>query len=193
MSTSQIAAMRQELAQNRRLQAGLALAGLLVLGWAWLALGDWRTGLADRLQATEARILRMNDLADQDAWLERATQAAELRASLEAELPPVDSPGLAQAAFQSWLTRQLSSLGAQPQLSMEAPQRLERPAGLVRVSATLSGSMPTQQVIELLRRIESERQLIVVPSVLIRSEANQTFSLTVHAFYRLGADAGVSP
>jgi hypothetical protein len=40
-------------------------------------------------------------------------------------------------------------------------------------------------VADLLRRIEGERQLIVVPLLQIRSDANETFQMTVHAYYRL--------
>lgn len=185
-----VAPLLVELRGNRRLQYGVAAITLLLLLWVWLVLADWREGLAQEIQQTEERLLRVRGLADQDIWLERAAEARALRDALAAEIPPADSPGLAQAAFQSWLQRLLESQGAQPQLAMESPLRLDTPPGIVRVGATLSGSLPSAQVLELIRRIEGERQLVVIPSLLIRSDLSETFSLTIHAYYRLGRDDG---
>lgn len=175
-----------ELRANRRLQVGVALIALLVLAWLWLVLADGHAALVRERLATEERIERMQQVAGQDFWPARAADAVALRDALVAEIPQADSPGLAQAAFQSWLGRQLESLAGQPQVAMEEPLELEAFPGIVRTSATLSGSLPTRQVVELLRRIEADRQLIVVPAIQIRSENNETISLTVHAFYRVG-------
>lgn len=175
-----------ELRANRRLQVGLALIVMLVLAWLWLVLADGRAALVRERLATEERIERMQLVAGQDFWPRRAAEAVALNDALAAEIPQAGSPGLAQAAFQSWLGRQLESLAGQPQVAMEEPLQLDSHPGIVRTSATLSGSLPTRQVIELLRRIEADRQLIVVPAIQIRSETNETVSLTVHAFYRVG-------
>jgi hypothetical protein len=177
----------REVTGNRRLQAGIAVIATLLLVWLWAVLGDWRQGLEQDRAQVEQRIERMQEMAGQDYWVERQVEAVALRDALAAEIPPAESPGLAQAAFQSWLTRQFEGMGIQPQLAVEPPLALETLPGVFRTSATLSGSLSTRQTVELLRRIESDRQLIIIPALQIRSEANETISLTIHAYYRVVA------
>lgn len=188
-------ALQQELRGNPRLQVGLlAVAGILLLS-LWWTLGDWRMGLAKEIDRANERLARVNQLADQDEWLVRAEAAQSLRATLEAEIPAAASAGLAQAAFQSWLSQLIGSLSVRPQLTMEAPVVLEQPHGMVRIAATLTGSLPARQWPDLLRRIEGDRNLLVIPTLQLRSDTSDTYTLTLHAFYRLqtGPDAGVGP
>lgn len=178
-----------ELRGNPRLQGGIGVVAALAVLWLWLMIGDWREHSLRELARVNEEIERMQTISSEAIWMERAAQAAELKAVLDAEITPVRSPGLAQAAVQTWLTRVFENLNIRPQLNMEAPLVLERPAGVIRVAANLSGSANPQQVTELLRRIEGERQLMVVPLLQIRSESNETFQMTVHFYFRLAAEA----
>lgn len=185
--------LRDEWRSNPRLQLGvLVIAGLLLLSLGW-TLSDWREGLSRETAQTAQRLARVENLAGQEQWSERALAAHTLRTTLEAEIPPAASPGLAQAAFQSWVSELIGTLGIRPQLTMDTPVLLDDPPGLVRIAATLTGSLPARQWPELIRRIEGERQLLVIPALQLRSDNSNTYTMTLHAYYRLDTGIGASP
>lgn len=188
-----LAPLLSELRVNRRLQAGLAMIGLLTIAWLWLVLGDWHQALVKETGQLQARAVRMQQLAGQEVWIERAEQARQLREGLVAELPQADSPGLAQASVQSWLREVIEGTGTEARIRVDTPVRMEQPTGALRIGATVSGSLPARQVLQLLRRIEGHTNLMTVESVLIRSDENQTYTLTLHAYYRLRQRGGESP
>lgn len=181
--------MRDELRSNARLQLGAGvIAGLLLLS-LWWSLSDWRAALARETEQTAQRLARVENLAGQEQWADRVQAAHTLRTTLEAEIPPAVSPGLAQAAFQSWLSALVGTLGTRPQLTMDAPVLVENPQGLVKIGATLTGSLSARQWADMIRRIEGERQLLVIPTLQLRSDTSNTYTMTLHAYYRLDADA----
>lgn len=190
---AQLRPLADEIRRNPRLQLGGVLIVALVVGWLFLVLGDWRQAkLADLAQAHQ-RLDQVRELAGQEAWLERAEDAASLVRTLEAEIPPVASPGLAQADFQGWLRELVNAQGANLRLDVQSPTELDQPADVVRVNATISGGMPPGRVVQLINRIEGRSALTTIPTLIIRSDgANQTFSLTVQGYYRLGS-AGAAP
>ncbi len=173
---------------NARLQAGLALIGLLLIGWVFLVLGDWRDAQLAKLEQGHQRLAQVRQLAGEQVWLQRAEDARRLADLLDAEIPPAQSPGLAQAAFQSWL--QPFTLGnATPlRLEVQTPTYLDAPADVVRVSAEIGGGMDPRRVWEMIHRIESSTSLVTIPLLTVRSDgANKTFSLSVQGYYRLPA------
>lgn len=172
---------------NPRLQVGLGAIGLLLVGWIVLVLGDVRQGQVARLEQARARYIQVRQLSGQDVWLQRAADAAKLADALEAEIPQAASGGLAQAQFQGWLKTITDSQGVPIRMDTEAPTRLEAPsAGIVRVTATIAGSMDPQRTWQLIHRIEGTTSLVTIPAIAIRSDgSNQTFSLTVQGYYRV--------
>ena len=182
--------LQQLLAQvraNARLQAGLALIVLLWLGWMFLALGDRRTAQLQQLEQGRQRLAQVKQLAGERVWLQRADAARRLAEVLDAEIPPAQSPGLAQAAFQGWLKQMVDSQGGTPlQLEVQTPTYLDAPADVVGVTAMISGGMEPQRVWQLIHRIESSTSLVKIPLLTVRSDgANKIFSLTVQGYYRL--------
>lgn len=173
---------------NRRLQIGLSLIALIVLLWLLILLGDWRQARIAILQASEQRLEQTRTLARQKGWDERATEAGQMAEALKAEIPPAASLGLAQAELQGWLRQLADTQPAQLRLDVQPPVQLETPAGMVRVTATLSGSMPPSQVIQLISRIEGRQSLTAIPMATLRSDGvNRSFSLTIQGFYQLQA------
>jgi len=184
----QLLPLAAQIRGNPRLQAGLGLIGAIVLLWLFLLLGDWRQARIEVLQASQHRLEQTRDLARQKDWAERAGQAKQLADSLQAEIPPAASPGLAQAEFQSWLRQLADSQPAPLRLEVQQPVRLEDPADIVKVTATLNGSMPSSQVVQLMSRIESQQSLVTLPMTTLRSDGlNRSFSLTIQGYYRLQA------
>lgn len=180
--------LAEQIRGNPRLLAGMVLIATIVLLWLFLLLGDWRQSRITVLQASLDRLEQTRILARQRDWSERAGRATQVADNLQAEIPPAASPGLAQADFQGWLRQLADNQPAQLRLEVQVPVRLEEPADIVRVTATLNGTMPPSQVVQLMGRIESRQSLATIPMATLRSEgSNQSFSLTVQGYYRLQA------
>lgn len=178
--------LANEISRNPRLQAGAALILLLILGWIFLVLGDWRKAEVSALTDAQQRLTQVRALAGQKSWENRADGARKLADALSAEIPPVASAGLAQADFQNWLRELVNSQGTPLRLDVQAPVKVDGRADVVKVTATISGSLPPGRVQQLIGRIEGRTSLSTVPVLSIRSDdLNQTFSLTVQSFYRL--------
>lgn len=185
-------ALADELRSNPRLKIGLCVIALILLYGTWVTLDDLHKSTLRALGDVRGELTRVEGLAGQDVWVDRAEGAAELLASLRAEIPDATSTGLAQAAFQSWLSGLLSSMPSKIQMSLEPGVPVEMHPELIRVGATISGALSTRQVLDLIKRIESERSLIVISAIQIRNERMDTFSLTTHAYYRLNATENVA-
>lgn len=186
----QLRALFAEVKANPRLQLGAVLIGALILGWLMLVLSDWRTKKLEGLQQARQRLEQIESLAGQQGWAERAEAATQLATALEAEIPPAASAGLAQADFQGWLREIVNGQDASLRLDVLAPVRVEQPAGVVRLTATISGSLPPARVVQMIHRIERRAALSTIPTLTIRSDGlNRTFSLTVQAFYRMPSEA----
>lgn len=189
LAHARFAPLVAQIRANPRLQVGVLAIGLLLLAGLWLALGDWRNALRAETAQVQDRAQRMQSLAGQDVWLERAEEAERIAQRLIAELPLADSPGLAQAALQSWLRDVVATTGTDARIGVEPPVRLDSPPGALRISATVAGSLPARQVQEIIRRIEGHTNLMTIESALIVSDVNHTYSITVHAYYRLRSEA----
>jgi hypothetical protein len=184
----QLKPLADQVRANPRLQLGLALILLLFLGWLFLVLGDLRNAQVQHLQQARQRYIQVRQLAGQQVWLQRAAEATQLAGALEAEIPPTRSPGLAQAGLQGWLKTIADSQGQALRLDMQPPVRLDAPADVVRVTATVAGSMEPQRVWQMIHRIEASTSLVTIPVLTVRSDGlNQTFSLTVQGYYRVPA------
>lgn len=183
---AQLLPLAAQIRGNSRLQIGLGLIAAIVLLWLFLLLGDWRQARIMVLQASNHRLEQTRNLARQKNWAERAEQAKQMAERLQAEIPSAASPGLAQADFQGWLRQLADAQPAQLRLDVQAPVRLEEPADIVKVTATLNGSMSPSQVTQLIDRIESRQSLATIPMATLRSDGlNRSFSLTIQGYYRL--------
>lgn len=188
--TTRLRPLLAQVGGNPRLQAGLALIALLVVGWLWLLIGDTRDARLQELGRHHERLAQIKQLAGQTIWLQRAEEAERLAGVLAAELPPAGSPGLAQADFQGWLRGIVDAQGAELRMEVQAPVLVEAMPGVVQVTAVVSGALPPQRAVQMIQRIEGYTKLVTLPLVTIRDDgANQTFSLTVRGFYRLDPPA----
>lgn len=184
----QLKSLATEIRGNPRLQVGLTLIVLLFLGWVFLVLGDARRTQLQQLEQGRQRLVQVKQLAGQKVWLERADAAKRLADTLDAEIPPAKSPGLAQAAFQGWLKEIVDSQGTNLRIDVQSPAYVEDPADVVRVTAVVSGGLEPQRVWQMIHRIEGHAALVSIPTLTVRSDgANKAFSLTVQGYYRLPA------
>lgn len=170
------------------------------LRWAALAIAMLAAALAlqalDKLRMerqkagieAEQDLRRILALKGQDVWVAREKSARLLRDSLKAQLPEVNTPGMAQAALQNWLRNITSNFDAQNvviRLNRTAP--LESMPEVLKVNAALNGNLSPGQALALIRRIESAPNLVVVETMALQSDSSNTLHLTVNAYYRLAA------
>ena len=171
---------------NPRLQLGLVLIGVILVGWIFLLLGDIRASRAQALEQARQRLAQVHQLSGQDEWIRRAEVSHRLAAALAAEIPPAQSPGLAQAAFQGWMQQIVDDAPGRVRLDMQPPTRLDAPADVIMVTATATGGLEPQRAWQMIHRIESSGALVRIPAITVRSDGlNKTFSVTVQGFYRL--------
>lgn len=172
-----------------------ALAAIVVLAALFIGqeLESLRNGAQKRAIDAESALRRIKALQGQEEWIARAEESRKLRDALYAQVPPVATPGLAQAAVQGWLNELTAAAGdtQNMRISVENAAVLETPPGFLRVHATLSGGMTPGQALNLIRRIESATNLVVIETVDIRNDGNRVVSLSLNAYYRQ-ATAGES-
>lgn len=181
------AQLMQEVAGNRRLQAGLAAIALILAIYGFLVLLDLRAAQAgDYSQKTE-QLAKMRALAGQDAWIGRAQSVARVRQGLEAEIPRVETVGVAQAQLMTWVRDLGQSAGGEAvQIQSQEPQRVAGEADLWRIPVVISGAATPDRVVQMIQQVEKRSVLTVVDQALIMNRENKTYSLTLVAFARIG-------
>lgn len=180
-----LASMRKELADNPRLRLGAWLIAAILIFYVWLVLADWRAQMHKDYVAQVQQLQKIRSLAGQDEWLQRAEQARVLRDALQAQIPEVATLGLAQASVQTLARDMIAASGNAIRVQTEAPAEVGEGSGLWRVPMVISGGLGATQVLQLIRRIESQRNLVVIEQAMILNRENHTFSLTMVSFFRV--------
>lgn len=178
----------RELRQNPRLAWGLAAIGAILLVYACLALYGWRDSVASSYVEKRERLWRMQPLAGEDVWLQRADDAAALKRALMAQVPQARTLGLAQASAQSWAREVAQASGSGLTVQAQTPAAVETMDGVYRIPVVLSGSLEGNALVQLLRRIETNPNLVTIEQATVYNRRNRTFSLTLVAFYRVEAE-----
>src|SRR5690606_12939632 len=132
--------IRRQWQASQRLRIGVLAIGAILLVWLFLVLQDWRASLAQEYAARTEHLYKMQALAGQDEWIERARSTAEARAALEAELPDAATPGLAQANVQGWVRDLVKAYGEQGvQVQAQDAMPVDGHPGVWRVPVAISG------------------------------------------------------
>lgn len=179
--------LREQVRANPRLRWALPLVALLLLAFVWQALESARASAQKRAIAEESDLRRIHALQGQTEWFERAEQSEALLAFLRSEMPAASTPGMAQAATQTWLRGIASSL-ADPnavRVTVESSSEVAELPGVLRVKATVSGGVPPRQALNLIRLIEGSRNLAVIETALVRGDENRLFNLSMNVYYRM--------
>ncbi len=177
--------LRQELGRNPRLQAGAVLIGVLLALYVLSGVDVWRRGMVERLAAAQAQRVRTEALAGQTQWRAREEQAQALARALAARIPEADSVGLAQATQQSWLRQAVLPFAPKATIHMDPPVPAEGQLGYWRIPAEIAGPIAVASTLQLLQRIESNRNRMQVESIRISNAANPQLQMTVVALVRV--------
>lgn len=193
--------IRRQWQASQRLRIGVLAIGAILLVWLFLVLQDWRASLAQEYAARTEHLYKMQALAGQDEWIERARSTAEARAALEAELPDAATPGLAQANVQGWVRDLVKAYGEQGvQVQAQDAMPVDGQPGVWRVPVAISGPYRPEKYLDLVAGFEKRGTLSTIEQARVLNRTNKTFSLTVASFFRItpeaagaqagGADAG---
>ena len=173
---------------NARLRWGVLVIGLILFAYAALVLVDWRRQLHDEYQDRTVQLYKMTALANEDHWIARAREVQALEKALQAEVPASATIGLAQAETQTFVRQLMNAYGRRLGSEARAPAQVAGFPGVWRVPVTLRGQVTQNQLLEILRRVESSDRLMVVDEFSFRYERGlPSFSLTFAAFFRIAA------
>lgn len=177
----------REVAGNRRLQAGLAAIAMILTVYVFLVLDDLRTAQALQYSERTEQLAKMRALAGQDAWIGRAQSVARVRRGLDAEIPRVETIGVAQAQLMTWVRDMGQSAGGEAvQIQSQEPQRVVADGDLWRIPVVITGAAGADKVVQMIQQVEKRSVLTVVDQVLIMNRENKTYSLTLVGFARIG-------
>lgn len=184
-----LAAARQELAGNVRLQYGVVVIGLILavlLADALLAARD-RAGL--RVAETQDRLARVEQVAAQSSWPAFAAAAEQARDLVLADLRDASSSAVAEATLQAGVMDLARVSITNPSVALASSEPVEGQPGLHRVSVNISGSGTAADAVALGAALESQPYLIVIEDIEFGGRTATNLSATVSAYFRLPASA----
>lgn len=173
---------------NRRLRLAV-LVVLAILGWQVLDMVD-RQRQAEATEYGNSQELRrrLERIADQPEWEERARQAEAELETLRRQLMAVSGSGQAQAEVRSWLTEFAGAIGLpQPMIKVEDVLDVPEHPELLQVLARMEGRLPTFGHAPLARGISRGLPWIQVERLEIGEDGR--VSMVVRAYYRRSAQA----
>lgn len=177
--------LRDELARNPRLRVGVVLIGVLLLVYQLAGLSQIRARLDADYAAKLAQLEKVQSISREDGWDRRASEIHAMRKALEAQIPAADSVGLAQATVQGWLRDTAANVGPKLTVTMGTPLRVDDKHPYWRIPAQINGMIDPAQALELIRQIESRKELVTVESIRLTTGANASLALDVASYYRV--------
>lgn len=173
---------------NPRLRLGGAVIAAILVFYLVLVGLDWRAARAAHLAERQLYLARIEALAGQDVWIQRADTAAVLRKALDAQLPTAATTGLAQAGVQTWMRQLTAAMGGGVSARTEAMQQLPG-TDVWRIPVEVTGPMQPRGLIQLMQQIERYPSLTIIERVQVLNRENKTFTLTAVAYYRIAEAA----
>ena len=186
---------RAELARNPRLRVGIVVIGALLLVYQLAGLTDTRSRLDADYAVKLTQLVRVQGISREDGWDRRASDIHAVRKALEAQIPDADSVGLAQATVQGWLRDTVGNVGPKLTVTMGTPLRVDDQHPYWRIPAQINGPIAPSQALELIRQIESRKDLVTVQSIRLTSGDTPSLALEVASYYRVikGGKAHATP
>ncbi|MEA1889029.1 MAG: hypothetical protein U9N50_04515 [Pseudomonadota bacterium] len=191
---SQISELFNQWRENPRLRFGVLIMIVIVAIYVFLFLEDIREKQEVEYQQEIERYQRMQAIAEQQYWPERAEQARSQRVQLQTGLWRAESQGLAQAALQSWLKRKLHKLKLDTiKYDVAAVKPVPGINYIWQVPAHLKGALQLEQLIELLSLIELNKDLVRIEQLEIhRSKTAFRLDMAIAAYSLAFEKAGES-
>ncbi|WHZ19772.1 MAG: hypothetical protein OJF55_001921 [Rhodanobacteraceae bacterium] len=185
MNLKALAPLGEELKRNPRLRLGLVVIVALIAIYQITGISQWRASIAADYSLQQERLLRIRGISKQDGWAQRAADAASMRKALQAEISDANSVGLAQATFQGWLSGLVRSTGKPLQITMGAPVKLPGQSGYWKIPAQVAGNLSIREAMELIRQVESRKELVTVDSIELTNDQYPRASLALATYYHV--------
>ncbi len=181
----QWASARHQWDGNRRLRlavlAIMAFAGLHVLA----ALDDRRIEAMSRYDKDLQLRERLQLVAEQPEWMERASEAEAELAMLHRQILQVASAGQAQAEARAWLTEFAASIGlAETSIKVENVLDVPGREELRQVLARMDGRLPAFGQAALVRGLSRGLPWIQVERLEIDQTSTPRVSVVVRFYYK---------
>jgi hypothetical protein len=182
----------QELRSNRRAALGVAAIAVLLAGSGVVALRAATERSEANYRDQAAMLRRIDAIAHEGDWHQRATVSAALRKRLVGTLWQAESEGLAQANLQDWI----SGVGRAIEMPMldvrvESTKAKDLPADMRQMTATITAQPSEMAVIDLLARLEQAPHLTVVTRLHVRQQPGPMLELVLVGYARItGTDKG---
>lgn len=192
--TKPLARLRGQVDASPWLRWALLAIGLLAAVLVLQELERFRIAAQEASIQQESRLRQMRSLQGQDVWFEREKSASNALESLLVQIPPAPTPGVAQAALQGWLAELGNGISdtQSVRIAVEPAAPVESVPGVLRIRATLRAGMTPREALNIVRRIESGTNLVVIESLDIRSDTNRMASFGMSAYYRLQSSPGTA-
>ncbi len=187
-----------ELRSNPRLRSGIAL----IIGIFWLygllVLNETLHEENQRNQAATQTRARLQALLAQPEWQSRAMAAQATAVQLEGRLWQAPTTGLAQAAFQDWLSATMIQAGiARPQIAVTVADEIapvassqganvagSTPPGLWKVTAKLGFESNAPALLNFLNLLENNEKQIVVATLNVRKEPAPRVEMELSGYFQ---------
>ncbi len=183
----QLQEMRKQFQATPWLRWAAVAIAVLGMAFVWQFLDGARVSAQQQAIDEESKLRRIRALQGQDIWLIREGEARQLVAALEAQIPAVKTPGLAQAALQTSLRTMTESFTEANgiRIAIEKAAEVSGIEGVVKVRATLNGAVTPSETMNLIRKIEGSPSLMIIESVNITNDVNKTANLSLNAYFRI--------
>lgn len=187
-----------ELKANPRLRWGAWLVAGILWFYGVLVLRDEANAGAVSLQQASRQQARARALLSEPEWTPRLEQARSQQLALEQRLWRESTVGLAQAAFQDWLTIALQQAGAaKPQVNVAAQEAAAGEARALadtwKVTGRVSFEFDPNALHALLARIASHEKLVVVESLMARNAPGGRVELMLVAHFVKAGPVAAAP
>jgi hypothetical protein len=161
-----------ELKNSVRLRIGLALVVAVLWFNGILSLRDQLAADQKRVAQLAGQIHRARQYATQTEWPERAKQARITQVELEGRLWHSGTPGLAQAAFQDWLTQSLkrAAMGRSEITLIQDAGNSKSDESLWKIKARLSFDFSPGSFHDWLSQVTGNERQISVEKLNVRTE-----------------------
>jgi hypothetical protein len=181
-----------EIRNNQRLQI-IAILGFITIYFSIISylLNNTREVIIDFDQLIYEKSQLKSQIAEQN-WPGRATDAKKLLTKLKNKLWTGDTPGLAEADFETWIRKTLSQNGIdvrRVQLTRGPVNNdlmfsdKEKNFGIQRIRAKVIAPLKEAGLIRFLKSTSEKNSWIIVEKLIIRSGRNDRIEMDLSAFY----------
>lgn len=181
-----------EIRDNQRLQI-IAILGFITIYFSVISylLNNTREVIIDFDQLIYEKSQLKSQIGEQN-WPGRATDAKNLLTKLKDKLWTGDTPGLAEADFETWIRKTLSQNGIDvrrvqltrgPVNSDLMFSDKEKNLGIQRIRAKVIAPLKEAGLIRFLKSTSEKNSWIIVEKLIIRSGRNDRIEMDLSTFY----------